>query len=180
MYLCQNCQQPINSASAICPYCGATQEEPDTNASQKPVNKRGPLMLVITVGVIVAGIWAIIWFALPLRLENPRPSAERSAIEAVRVLQHQLAVYENGAGTFPDSLEALDAPARDAAQDAMAKGYAIRYTPGQTDANGNPHSYTLTAVPRNYGYESLYTDPSGVIRGTRDNRAATVQDPALK
>lgn len=180
MYLCQNCQRPINSASAICPYCGADQAEPDTEASQKPAKKRGPLTLVVAVGVIVAGIWAIIWFALPLRLENPRPAAERSAIEAVRVLQRQLAVYANGAGAFPDSLETLGAPARDAAQDAMAKGYAIRYTPGQTDASGNAHSYTLIAMPRNYGYESLYTDPSGVIRGTRDNRAATVQDPALQ
>ena len=137
-------------------------------------------MLVITVGVIVAGIWAIIWFALPLRLENPRPAAERSAIEALRTVQQQLAAYANGAGTFPDSLEALGAPARDAAQGALAKGYSIRYTPQHADANGNARAYTLVAVPRNYGYESLYTDQSEIIRATRDNRPATVQDPPLK
>lgn len=180
MYLCPNCQRPINSASVICPYCGASQTEPDSEPPRKQASTHGSRKLVIAVLCAVAGIWAIIWLALPLRFENPRPAAERSAVEAVRDIQHQLATYENGAGAFPSSLEALGEPAREDAQTAMAGGYSIRYTPTQPDATGNPHAYTLAAVPQNYGYQSFYTDQSGVMRATRDNRPATAQDPPLK
>lgn len=179
MYLCQNCQRPINSASAVCPYCGAPQTESDSGAPQAPAKSRPSAKLIIALLAAVAGIWAIIWFALPMRFENPRPAAERSAVEAVRSLQHQLAAYENGAGAFPTSLEALGDPAREAAQSAMSGGYSLRYTPAQPDASGNPHAYTLLATPRNYGYESLYADQSGAIHATRDNRPATPQDPLL-
>lgn len=180
MYLCPHCQRPINSASAICPYCGADQTEPESNLALEQRKKRSSPKLLIAIVVAVAGIWAIIWFALPLRFQDPRPAAERSALEAVQSLQHQLATYENGASAYPASLESLGQPARDAAQSAMSGGYSIHYTPAQLDANGNPHAFTLTVVPRNYGYESFFTDQSEVIRVTRDNRAATVQDQPLK
>lgn len=180
MYLCPNCQRPINSASAICPYCGADQSDAPAAAAPREPKKRSSAKLVFAFVVVIAGIWAIIWFALPLRFQDPRPAAERSALEAVQTLQHQLAVYENGASDYPSSLESLGQPARDAAQTAMSGGYSLHYTPTQLDANGNPHAFTLTAAPRNYGYQSFFTDQSGVIRATRDNRPATVQDPPLK
>jgi len=179
MYVCRNCQQPINSASAVCPYCGAEQTEPESAGSARPAKKGGPAKLAIAIAIVVAGIWAIIWFALPLRLENPRPAAERAAIQSLHALQQQLAVYENGANFYPASLEALGQPARDAAQQAMTGGYTLRYTPAQVGANGNAHGYTLTAMPRNYGYRSFFSDQSGVIRSTRDNRLATAQDPPI-
>jgi len=180
MYLCPNCQRPINSASAICPYCGADQTEPGSEHTPAQRKKSASPKLIVAAIVAVAGIWAIIWFALPLRVQDPRPSAERSALEAVETLQHQLATYENGASVYPTSLEALGQPARDAGQTAMSGGYSIHYTPSHLDAAGNPHAYTLVAVPQNYGYESLFVDQSGVIRFTRDNRPATLQDPPLK
>lgn len=179
MYLCLNCQRPINSASAVCPYCGASQAEPDALPQQQK-KTRASRKLIIAVLLTVTGIWAIIWFALPMRLDNPRPAAERSALNSLRLIQHQLSTYENGAGAFPSSLEALGAPARDAGEAAMAGGYAIHYAPALPDANGNPHAYTLVAVPRNYGYQSFFTDQSGIIHSTRDSRPATAQDPILK
>lgn len=179
MYLCRNCQQPINSASAVCPYCGAEQIEPEPAGSPKPAKKRGPAKLIISIAVVVAGIWAIIWFALPLRFQNPRPVAERIALQSLHALQQQLATYENGANSYPASLEALGEPARDAAQQAMTGGYTLRYMPEQLGPNGNAHGYMLTAMPRNYGYRSFFTDQSGVIRSTRDNRLATGQDPPI-
>lgn len=180
MYLCPHCQRPINSASALCPYCAADQTQPEPELAPEQRKKRGSAKLLIGIIVAVAGIWAIIWLALPLRFQDPRPASERSALEAVETLQHQLATYENGASAYPTSLESLGQPARDAAQSAMSGGYSIHYTPAQLDANGNPHAFTLTAVPENYGFESLFTDQSGVIRATRDNRPATAQDPPLK
>ena len=180
MYLCSNCQRPINSASAVCPYCGAEQAEPGSELAKPQVGKSRSPKLIIGFVIVIAGIWAIIWLALPLHLENPRPAAERSALVAVQSIEHQLATYENGASAFPTSLDALGQPARDAAQSAMSGGYSIHYAPDHLDANGNPHGYTLVATPRNYGYESYYVDPSGVIRFTRDNRPATLQDPPVK
>ena len=177
MYVCRNCQQPINSASAICPYCGAEQTEPEADASAKPAKKRSPAKLAIAFAIVVAGIWAIIWFALPLL--NPRPAAERAAIQSLQQLHQELAAYENGANSYPDSLEALGEPVRDAAQQAMTGGYTLHYTATQIGANGNAHGYTLTAAPRNYGYRNFYVDQSGVIRATRDDRPATVQDPPI-
>ena len=180
MYLCQNCQQPINSASAVCPYCGAVQDEPEAALPKKTRKQPSTLKISIAFLIVVAGIWAIIWFALPLRFASSRPAAERNAIQSIRSLQQQLAAYQNGAGNFPASLESLGEPARQAAQAAMSGGYSVRYTPGNPDKDGKAHSYTLLALPLNYGYESLYADQSGVIHFDRDNRAATPQDPVLR
>jgi hypothetical protein len=94
-------------------------------------------------------------------------------------VQKDLAAYQNGAGSFPSTLETLGEPAVHAAQQAMSGGYALRYTPAQIDADGNAHSYSLVAIPRNYGYRSFYTDQTEVMRATRDNRAATAQDAAI-
>jgi len=142
----------------------------------KPAKKRSAVKLSVAIAIVVLGIWCIIWFALPLRFENPRPAAEKSAISSLRAVQKDLAAYQNGAGSFPSTLETLGEPAVQAAQQAMSGGYALRYMPGQIDADGNAHSYSLVALPRNYGYRSFYTDQTGVMRATRDNRAATAQD----
>jgi hypothetical protein len=180
MYVCQNCQQPINQASARCPYCGADQAEPDDAADAKPEKKSSATKLALFTLFAIAAIWGIIWFALPLRIENPRPAAERDAVSALRTISQQLAAYANGAGNFPQSLESLGDPARDAADEAMTGGYSLHYTPQKPDADGNFHAFDLVAVPRNYGYRSFFIDQSGVMRATRNNRVATAQDPPLR
>ncbi len=55
----------------------------------------------------------------------------------------------------------------------------MEYTPGPAGADGRVHNYILLARPGNYGYRNFYTDESGVLRATRENRAATAQDPAF-
>lgn len=179
MYVCRKCEQPINSASAVCPYCGAEQNPPaDAEASQGNTKKNGARLAILFV-IAIAGIWGIIWFATPMRMDNPRPVAERAALDSLRAVQKELATYANGGGTFPQTMETLGAPARDAAQEAMTGGYTLRYTPGQVDAQGNAHSYGLVALPRNYGYRSFFTDRTGVFRATRENRAATALDAPI-
>ena len=46
----------------------------------------------------------------------------------------------------------------------------------QARRDGHLKSYTLTARAGNFGYMNFYTDQSGVLRGTSEDRAATVQD----
>lgn len=145
----------------------------------KPAKKRSAVKLSVSIAIVVAGIWAIIWFSLPLRFGNPRPAAERAALASLLELRKDLATYQNGAGKFPASLEALGQPAIAAAQQAMTGGYSLRYTPEQKDTDGNAHAYALIAMPRNYGYRSFYMDQTGVIRAARNNHPATAQDPAV-
>jgi hypothetical protein len=80
-------------------------------------------------------------------------------------------------GSFPNSLEPLGNPARDALQFAQSEGYQIQYTPAVSGADGAIRSYVLQARPGNFGYRSFYADESGQLHVTRENRAATSQDP---
>lgn len=179
MFVCRKCQQPINSASEICPYCGAEQIVLAAGVAQAPAKKRSTARFVILFAIAIAGIWGIIWFATPMHMGSSQPEAERAALDSLRVLQQELAAYANGAGTFPQSLETLGDAARESAREAMSGGYSLRYTPGQADASGNVHAYGLMALPRNYGYRSYFTDQTGVIRATREARAATAQDAPI-
>jgi hypothetical protein len=179
MYVCRKCQQPINSASEVCPYCGTEQNPPVADSAPKPAKKNSASRIAILFVIAIAGIWGIIWFATPMRMQNPQPVAEQAAMDSLRALQKQLAVYASGAGTFPQSLEALGDSAQESAREAMTGGYSLRYSAGQPDPNGNVHAYGLVALPRNYGYRSFYSDQTGVIRATRENRAATTQDAPI-
>ena len=109
--------------------------------------------------------------------------------------------YENG---YPASLAVLGAPATGdpdckkadltdpviaADGNAFEKaGYLYEYRPGppvEKPVPGCPpgvKSYTLTARPLKYGkpwQRSFFTDETAIIRGTRENRAATANDPPI-
>lgn len=64
-------------------------------------------------------------------------------------------------------------------------GYTFTYTAGRRDANGRIISYTVIARPTIYDAEnpvhrtSFFTDETGVIRSTDENRSPTVQDRPL-
>jgi hypothetical protein len=64
-----------------------------------------------------------------------------------------------------------------AAQLAQSVNYQIQYTPGPVEADGLIHTYVLQARAGNYGFRNFYTDDTGVMHVTRENRGATVQDP---
>jgi len=59
--------------------------------------------------------------------------------------------------------------------------YVFTYTPGKPDADGKINTYTLSVRPVKWheGLRNFYDDDSGIIRGTSENRAATVKDPPL-
>jgi hypothetical protein len=61
--------------------------------------------------------------------------------------------------------------------------YTFSYTPGPEDVNGKIQSYTISARPspecQGKRMRSYFTDQSGVIRVTNEDRPATVNDPAL-
>lgn len=178
MYVCRECEQPINQASEICPYCGAdlTASPEDELAGQK---KPSLGKVLVYWGAVLAFLAAMLWFALPLRHANPAPQAEGRALGALGQINASLRSYETAEGNFPPSLEPLGDSARGPAQSAQSAGYEILYTPGEPGADGRAHHYVLLARAGNYSYGNFYTDDTGTIRMTRENRPATAQDPPI-
>ncbi len=176
MFTCRECDAPINPATEICPYCGADLTEGAAALTAASAKKRSIAKLLVVYAALLAGLLAIFWYALPQRSSN----REASAIEAMQVMRSALADYARAEGQYPQSLEALSDRIREAARNAQRDGYQLLYSPGTTAADGRVHSYTLLARPGNYGFRNLYTDESGLVRATRENRPATAQDPPIE
>lgn len=182
MYNCPQCEGEINPASEICPRCGADLAAKAAEAlAAEPVKPRSlPRLLLIwgaVIAVIAAGLYAFEWYVLPEYSATGAPQqAEAQTLDALRLMQSQLALYFAAEGRYPESLEALGPQARSAAQAALRNGYTLEYLP----ANAGPaRSYSLAARAGRYGLLNFLTDQTGAIHKTRENRAATPQDPAL-
>jgi len=177
VFTCRECEQPVNQATEICPYCGADltgPAEPDQPEKKSPLWKK-----IVIWGVLVAGLWAIFWLAMPQRFAKPDVAAESGAIDALRQVRGALVSYSSATGGFPGSLEALGDDVRGPAQRAMGLGYVLQYTPSPPGADGRVHGFALVARPGNFGFRNFFTDESGVIRATREDRPATAADPPI-
>jgi type II secretory pathway pseudopilin PulG len=183
MYSCPECEQPINQASDVCPYCGADQKalaDTESLLAGKPIKRKSAKRIILVCAILLAILWVTAWFAVPWKMSGSKTDAESRARDAMVSIQQAINAYQASEGSFPPSLETLGDAVRKAAQSAQTSRYTLQYTPGRPDAESRIGSYTLTARPGNFGYLSYYTDESGVFRATREDRAATVQDPAVK
>src|SRR5277367_4485654 len=184
MYSCPECEQSINQASEVCPYCGADQKALAQNElllagkSPKPT-KTNYKRVVLVCGILLAILWAIAWFAVPWKLSGSKTEAEARARESLAAIQQAINTYQESEGSAPPSLEALGDSVRKAAQSAQLVHYTAQYAPGRPDPAGRVTAYTLTARAGNFGYRSFYTDESAIVRATTEDRAATVQDSPL-
>ena len=179
MYVCPKCEQSINQASELCPYCGA-----DLNVTPEPEEQKGKkrslAKALVLWGVAIGFLWLMIWIALPLRMLNPTMQSENHALEALKNLHASLASYSASEGAYPPSLDAMgNSSAHAAAQWALSAGYQVQYAPAQPGDDGRVHAYTLLARPSNYGFRSFFSDETGIVRYTREGRAATAQDPPI-
>jgi hypothetical protein len=180
MYICRECENEINQGTEICPHCGGDLTAPVVGAdapAAKPGVRKALIRWGILLGVLLGAIWSFLWFVVPERQGNPTVQAETRAVEALREVRgalHDYSAAQNG--SFPRDLEALGEPVRNAAQFAQSVNYQLQYTPGQVEADGLIHTYALQARAGNYGFRNFYTDDGGIIRATRENRAATAQD----
>lgn len=183
MYSCPECERSINQASDVCPYCGADQKalaDAESLLAGKPVKEKSAKRIILICAILLAILWATAWFAVPWKISGSKVEAESRARDAMSSIQQAIGAYQESEGSYPASLESLGETVRKAAQDAQSSRYSLQYTPGRSGVEGGVASYTLTARPGNFGYWSYYTDESGVLRATREDRAATVQDPAIK
>lgn len=185
MYTCRECERPINQASEVCPYCGADLTIPLQEAELPPTPTQRRKALVrrwVLWGVLVAGVWAFLWYVLPQRPGDAVQEAERRAVEALQLVHQALLEHQAAAGKLPDTLEALSgsafAKARAAAQRAQAMGYRVEYTPGPEEG-GVVKTYVLLARPNHFGYRNFWANERGSIRWTQENRPATAGDKPL-
>jgi len=181
MYACPQCEAEINSASEICPRCGADLAGQAQEAlAAEPVKKRSvPRLIFIwasVIALIALCLYLFEWYVLPEYSATGAPrQAEAQTVDALRSLQSGLALYYGAEGRYPESLEPLGAQARAAAQTALRNGYSLEYS-----ATRNPApAYSLGARAGRYGLFSFYADQTGAIHKTRQNRPATAQDPVL-
>ncbi len=182
MYTCRECEREINQATEICPYCGVDLTSPES--VEEPAKKRTLLAILlrwaILLGVLGTGLWGFLWYVLPQRAGDPTVRAEAQAAESLREIRTALRTYADAqSGFYPASLEALGERARMPAQIALSQGYNVEYIPGPISSDGGVHTYVLLARPGNYSYRNFYTDETGVLRATRENRPATAQDPPV-
>jgi hypothetical protein len=179
MYVCPQCEQVINQATEICPYCRADLTALPEEV-EEPKKKSNIGKAILLWGLALGFLWLMVWIALPLRMMSPAVQSENRALEAMTSVRAALASYASAEGGFPASLETLGNSARAAAQYALSGGYQLQYFPGQIGADGRVHSYSLLARPSNYGFRSFYSDETGAVRSTREGRAATAQDPPVR
>jgi hypothetical protein len=180
MYQCPQCEVEINTATEICPHCGAdlaAAAEPSPPTPLRKVLMRWGVLL----GILLASLWGFLLFVMPAYHGNPAAAAESRAILALNDVRSALVSYaaaQPGA-SFPPSLETLGDSARAAAQLAQSEGYQLQYTPAPAGEDGVIHSFALQARAGNFGYRNFYMDQSGTLRATKENRSATSQDPPL-
>lgn len=111
---------------------------------------------------------------------------ENMAASWLQGLHDCLASYaqKDRLGGLPLDLSALRPPKSDCTSPEIASrklhGYVFSYLPGAADARGRFQSYTIFSRPLRFGETgklSFYTDETGVIRQTAENRAARASDP---
>lgn len=178
MFTCPECESVINQGSEVCPFCGAEIGTPGGAEGAAGGRKKSLKKTAIALAVLLGALLLIVWFALPLRQAGQSSLAESQAKASLAQVQHALQSYAAVDGHYPDSLEDLGGAVRPAAQAAQAAGYDLQYQPGTPGADGRIHAFVLLARPAKYGYRNFFVDETGVIRFTRESRAATAQDPA--
>lgn len=181
MYTCRQCENEINQATELCPHCGADLTEPIPGAEPskaKPGTGKILLRWGVLLGVLLAAVWSFLWFIVPERRGNPTTMAEARAAESLREVRTALVDFASAqGGAYPQQFEAVGERVRLAAQLAQSVSYQVQYTPGPVDADGTIRSFSLQARAGNYGFRNFYLDNTGILRATRENRAATSEDP---
>jgi hypothetical protein len=181
MYVCRQCENEINQATEICPHCGVDLTDPllsEGPLKAKPTIGKILLRWGVLLAVLLGAIWSFLWFIVPERRGNPTVMAEKRAAESLQEVNTALGTFASGdAGGFPKQLEAVGEKARLAAQLAQSVNYQIQYTPGPVESDGMIRSFALQAKAGNYGFRNFYLDNSGILRATREGRAATSEDP---
>lgn len=121
-----------------------------------------------------------------LRERVPYEASAVGSLRTINVAQVEYARTHPDKG-FASSLAELGPGSGDLISPVLASGrknsYVFILTAAPPDSQGRIFRYSVIARPQHYGKNSrhnFFTDESGVLRFTTENRAGTVQDPALQ
>ncbi len=138
-----------------------------------------------TLGILVFIILINAVISIPMVVAHRKVAHEKSAVSALHEINECAAAYatarpEQG---YPASLSAMGPAGCGCLSAQLAlgewQGYRFTYT-AIVDSSGRVTTYTASGRPISYGesrYKGFYTDESGKIRFTPDNRNPTAVDP---
>ena len=137
---------------------------------------------VVTILAILVIVVLIAGFAIQNLVRERMTANDVGAVASVREMNTALYNFrKDHPDTYPKSLAELsgkiDQNLACSTQPCLRSGYAFTYTLLPA-TNMGPH-YAIEARPNkfaNTGSQSLFSDESGIVRATKDNRAATVTD----
>ena len=146
-------------------------------------------ILATRLWIPIVGIAAAAIILPNLFFNQERIHYEASAVGSLRTINTAQIEY---ARTYPDrgfasSLAELGPGSGDLIDSVLASGkkssYVFILTAAPPESHGRIVRYGITARPQHYGKNikhNFFTDESGVLRFTTENRAATAQDPTLQ
>ncbi len=152
------------------------------------------VMLYVALVILILVILSTI---SPVNLLRSRTAANQaSAVSSLRTINTAEVTYSSRYNSgYSPSLSALgeggagSQPTPSAAglidsvlASGVKSGYRITYVSGLPDKTGHIKTYTVVARPVEYGKSgkmSFFTDESGVICQTEEDRPATAKDPPL-
>jgi hypothetical protein len=114
---------------------------------------------------------------------------ERAALKSIRTLNTALAMYHAAepAKGYAATLKELGPEGKEYIEETLASGtksgYKFDYRPESVPAGTPVEHYTIVARPVQLlvaGEKSFFTDETGAIRFTTENRAAKPTDPPIK
>ena len=146
-----------------------------------PFGRPGRSGAIFAIVVVVAVIGALGFVSVHNLLQERRDQNERTAIQTVRALNTALYLHrQKNVDSYPKALADLaDAETlmKCGEPACLKSGYQFKYELLPSTAMGP--RYVIQARPNkfdNTGVPSFYSDESGVIRATKDNRPASAGD----
>ena len=174
------------AVSAVKTYRSA---EPEARVKTILFGKLGVSLTCVILECILMWLLSVAWGPLSL-LVTPNHRAT-PAVGDLRTINTAEVTYSSEYHQgFSPNLRTLGPPSGSAQPDAGAAdfidtllasgaklGYTFNYLPGPRDSTGRVTTYSISAHSSSAGYNSYYTDESGVVRFTEENRTAGAKDP---
>lgn len=163
----------------------AARAREEAVAARKAVaakRRRKRWTIVLVAAAVLAVVFAVISFDL---LTPAAEAAEGEALRALGQIVTAEIVYSarHGDRGFAATLGDLGPGAEGLIEGRLAvgqvAGYTFTLTPGDRDEQGRLRHFAVTARPMSPGLRSFYSNETGVIRFTEENRLATGDDPPL-
>ena len=140
--------------------------------------RNGAIFAIVVVVAVIGGLGSI---SVRTLLKDRRDQNERTAIQTVRAVNTALYQHRQAhPDSYPKSLNELaevESLMKCGEPECLKSGYRFKYEL-LPPTNMGPR-YVLQVRPNKYentGVQSFYSDESGVIRATTDNRPASAGD----